>query len=81
MSDYKGIFSSDDFGLGSNTPNFGIYQVNVVKRSNIKEIVWSGEVEATSNKEAQQKWRNEYPDVRARFDHSYALMIKRIVSL
>jgi hypothetical protein len=81
MSDYKGIFAADDFGLGSDTPNFGIYQVNVVKRSDTNEVVWSGEVEATSTKKAQQKWRKEYADVRARYDHSFALTIKRISSL
>jgi hypothetical protein len=78
MSDYKGIFAAGEFGLNSNTPDFGIFQVNVVKRSNTKEVVWSGEVEATSSKKAQYKWRNEYPEVRAKYDHSYALMIKRI---
>jgi len=81
VNDYKGIFSSDGFGLSSDTPNFGVYQVNVVKRTNTKEVFWSGEVEATSAKKAQQKWRNEYPDVRARYDHSYALIIKRVASL
>jgi len=81
MSDYKGIFAADDLGFGSDTPNFGIYQVNVVKRSNTKEVVWSGEVEATSAKKAQQKWRIEHADVRAKYDHSYALMIKRVTSL
>lgn len=81
MSDYKGIFASDDFGLGNTTPNFGIYQVDVVKRSNIKEVVWTGQVEAISAKKAQQKWRKEYPDIRLRYDDSYALIIKRIASL
>ena len=81
MNDYKGIFAADDFGLGSDTPNFGIYQVKVVKRSNTKEVVWYGEVEATSAKKAQQKWRNEYPDVRSKYDHSYCLIIKRVASL
>jgi hypothetical protein len=57
MSDYKGIFAADDLGFGGYTPNFGIYQVNVVKRSSPKEVVWFGEVEATSSKKAQQKWR------------------------
>lgn len=78
MEDYKGIFAADDLGLGGVIPDFGIYQVNIVKRVNTKEIVWSGEVEASSAKKAQQKWRKEYPDVRVRFDHSYALMIKRV---
>ncbi len=81
MSDYKGIFAADDFELSSHTFNLKIYQVNIVKRSNTKEIFWSGEVEATSKKQAQQKWREEYADVRARYDHSYALMIKQITSI
>ena len=81
MSNYKGIFSADDFGLGNDTPNFGIYQVNVVKRSNTKEVVWTGQVEAASSKKAQQKWRNEYADIRAKYDNSYALLIKRIASI
>ena len=80
MSDYKGIFAADDLGLGSNTPNFGVYNVDVVNRSDMK-IVWSGQVEATSSKKAQQKWRKEYADVRSKYDHSYALIIKRIASL
>lgn len=81
MSDYKGIFAADDFGLGFDTPNFSIYQVDVVKRSNTKEVVFSCEVEATSSKKAQQKWRKEYADIRSMYDNSYALMIKRITSL
>lgn len=81
MSDYKGIFSADDLGLGSDTPNFGVYQINVVKRSNTKEVVWFGEVEASSPKKAQQKWRTEYADVRSKYDHSYALIIKRVASI
>ena len=75
------IFAADDFGLGFDTPNFSIYQVDVVKRSNTKEVVFSCEVEATSSKKAQQKWRKEYADIRSMYDNSYALMIKRITSL
>ena len=81
MSDYKGIFAQEDLGLSNGTPNSGIYKVDVVKRNNTKEVVWSGEVEATSAKKAQQKWRNKYPEVRSRYDHSYALLIKRVASL
>ena len=56
MSDYKGIFAADNLELGKDIPNFGIYQVNVVKKSNTKQVVWSGQVEATSAKKAQEKW-------------------------
>ena len=80
MSDYKGIFAAEDLGLSNGTPNFGIYRVNVVKRSNPNEVLWTGEVEASSGKNAQQKWREKYADVRAKYDHSYALMIQRITA-
>jgi hypothetical protein len=75
-------FENKGLSLGSYAiPKLGIYQVNVVKRSNTKEIVWSGEVEATSGKNAQEKWRKEYADVRSKYNHSYALLIKRVASL
>jgi hypothetical protein len=79
MKDYKGIFAAEDFGAGR-TSTYGIYQVDVVKRSNTGDVVWSGQVEARSHKGAQQKWRREFADVRSRYDHSYALLIKRIIS-
>lgn len=81
--DYKGIFAADpEEGMGRNTPNFGIYQVSVVKRDDPDgKIFWSGEVEATSAKKAQGKWRIQYAHVRSKFDHSYALIIKRVSSL
>jgi hypothetical protein len=81
MSDYKGIFAADDMGLGNDTYNLGIYKVSVVKRSNTKEVVWSGEVEATSAKKAQQEWRKRYAHIRVMYDHSYALVIKYYASL
>ena len=80
MSDYKGIFASENLGLGRDSRVTNIYEVNVVKRNNTKFSYWSGQVEATSHKGAQQQWRKEYPEVRAKFDHSYALIIKPIVS-
>ena len=78
MSDYKGVFSETDFGLSQNKYSNGIFKVAVVKTSCLSQEVWSCEIEANSPKQARQKWREEYPEVKEKYDGQHVLPIKRV---
>ena len=80
--DYKGIFAQEFDGEDFNHQEFAnvkkefTFSVKVVHRQT-KEEVWSGTVEANSSKGAQQKWRDEYADIRRKYTHAYCLMIAK----
>lgn len=74
--DYKGIFVNEDLGF-KKVPTLSIYSVYVIHKET-KVIVWSGEVEATTNLKACLKWRKENPDLRAKYKDDYQLAVKRI---
>lgn len=74
MSDYKGIFAQEDF---CNYEGRGEYEVRVIHRKT-NQVVWIGEVIASSKKDAQRQWREEYSHIRSRYTHEYGLGISRI---
>jgi hypothetical protein len=78
MEDYKGIFAQENFSPVDQKRNTKkTFSINLVSRKT-REVFWTGTVEAYSPKNAQAQWRIEYADIKSMFDHSYALIIKRL---
>jgi hypothetical protein len=78
MDDYKGVFTEEYFSpVGQKIKEKGTFLINLVSRET-REVFWTGTVEAYSPRNAQSRWRIEHSDVRDKFDHSYALTIKRL---
>jgi hypothetical protein len=53
------------------------YEVRIIHRRT-GECEWSGEVTASSKKDAQREFRKKYAHIRSQYTHEYGLGISRI---